>query len=64
MSAVKTATEIDRMITGIEVQEAVDLVVAYIQKTMKFFESQAAHGYWAGLSEDEKLNVLVKALRR
>jgi hypothetical protein len=59
-----TMSEIDRMVTGIEVQAAVDLVVAYILKTHKFKNAEAAHGYWAGLTEDEKLETLVKALEQ
>jgi hypothetical protein len=62
MSAYDTLTEIDRMVTGIEVQEAVDLVVAYILKTQKLSRSSAAHAYWNSLFEDEKIDILRKAL--
>lgn len=58
----QTMTEIDRIVTGIEVQEAVDLVVAYIRKTKKFKTSSAAHIYWAALTDDEKLVTLRQAL--
>lgn len=54
--------EIDLMVTGIEVQEAVDLVVAYIRKTQRFRSTMAAHIYWDALTVDEKLDVLRKAL--
>lgn len=64
MSARNTLNEIDRIVVGIEVQEAVDAVVAYIRKTQKFESNEAAHGYWTGLSDDEKIDVLSKALTR
>lgn len=62
MSLRTTTEEIDRMVTAVEVQEAVDKVVAYIRKTQHFHTDGAAHAYWAALFEDEKVEVLRQAL--
>lgn len=64
MTLSQTISDINRMLTGIEVQEAVNIVVDYICKTNNFTTPAAAHGYWAGLTDDEKVQVMTKALTR
>lgn len=64
MSLRQTTNDIDKMMTGIEVQEAVDLTIAYIRKTEKFSSDEAAHGWWSGLDDTEKIQILLKALRQ
>lgn len=59
-----TQADIDKMLTGIEVQGAVDLVVEYIRKNHKFATNRAAHSYWSLLSEDDKVHILKKALEQ
>lgn len=62
MSLRQFTNEIDRVVTGIEVQEAVDLVVAYLRNKHKFKTTSAAHNYWAALTDDEKIVILRQAL--
>lgn len=64
MSATQMASELDRIVTGIEVQEAVDLTVEYILRTENFETRGQAYSYWVKLTEEEKVDVLVKALRQ
>lgn len=60
----QTLSEIEKFVTGIEVQEAVNLVVAYIRRKHSYKTEQAAHIYWAALTDEEKLDVLQKSLRK
>ena len=65
MSLRQTLSDIDKLVIGIEVQEAVDLVVKYILETEQYLHSkESAYSYWSGLSEDEKLQILLRALRQ
>lgn len=64
MSATQMVSELDRIVTGIEVQQAVDLTVSYILRTENFETREKAYSYWVKLTEDEKVDVLVKALRQ
>lgn len=63
MSLRQLTSEIDRIVVGVEVQEAVDKVVDYIRKKHKFKSVHAAQIYWDALFDDEKVDVLTKALR-
>lgn len=65
MSRPVMTSEIDRMLVGMEVQDAVNLTVDYILKNEKFLHNkESAYGYWAGLDDSQKTQVLLKALRQ
>lgn len=64
MSLRQMSHQIEDMLVGIEVQQAVDATVAYIRYTRRFQGGpQAAYSYWSGLSDIERANVLAAALR-
>lgn len=57
-------SEIEQMVVGIEVQEAVDKVVEYILKHKSEFHTPGtALAYWSGLFDNEKIDILAKALK-
>lgn len=62
MTRTQLQNDIRNIVTGIEVQEAVDLVVAYIRKTQQFDSAAEAQSWWNMQSDDDKINVLKKAL--
>lgn len=65
MSQRQMTSEIDQMLIGMEVQDAVNLTVDYILRDQKFLHGkESAYGYWSGLSDDEKSQVLLRALRK
>lgn len=64
MSLRQVTSDIDKVLIGIEVQDAVNIVVAYIQRTQRFHEGpEAAYSWWAKLEQTEKVDILAKALK-
>lgn len=57
-------SDLDKILTGIEVQEAATLTVDYILKEEKFMGRESAYSYWAGLDDTQKIQILLKALRQ
>ena len=61
-NAHNTSAEIGDIVIGMDEDAALDLVVKYIKRTQKFKTDEMVFVFWRNLNDDEKIDLVTKAL--